>query len=752
MTREYSEGLDAPGRAGELAVAPVEATIDRPRGRTSPAEGVGERSLSGTLAGLLALTSDAVVAFDGAGRVLLANDEARDLLGRGVASLTGVDVRALFPAPINVQADEAFSVASLPFGLDGAATRLVCLGSDGRSHELMVRAERVSAPGDTYLLVATPVAGDEVAAREHERLVEELSRANRRLSGTLEIVLSTIDSSDVGTLFSRVLEEICQTMDASGTLLYLVENGRLNLRGSSESLEGRRLPRHLSFDQALIRDAREEGGSLRLRLMEPTRESLRQGRMSTRVLLNEETHETRSIPARYVLPFSSMIVTPVWFGGYVIAMIVIGWESARQQSRDDVRLLNAVGRYLSTQLAGALSMLRQQRTTELADAGSRLRQAMIDRDYDEVRQLLSEALAAEVVLVRANAHQPQTVVANLPHAGACDLPLTFEQIIDGRGPIVSVGEGMPLGDWLADEGEPCVGAFVEIGLVGEELQALLLLRDGEEDPFDDLELTFLRRFQDDARDALRSDEVRNRDRRIAQALQSGMRNELQKVNGITAKGIYSSATQSAFVGGDFYDLIRLPDQRACVIMGDVSGKGVEAASVSAAVRTALGAYSWEGLPPARMVSLLNEFLLGFSRLETFATVFVGIIDGRAKTLTYCSAGHPPALLARAQSGELLTCDIQSGVVGAFADMVYRNGSVALAEGDVLLLYTDGTTEARSSDGSFFGDDGLRDAVMAELPLGFEGLLDRLLARLDDYTGRRLEDDVAMVGLRFDALG
>ena len=150
-----------------------------------------------------------------------------------------------------------------------------------------------------------------------------------------------------------------------------------------------------------------------------------------------------------------------------------------------------------------------------------------------------------------------------------------------------------------------------------------------------------------------------------------------------------------------------------------------------------------------MVRSLNDFLLGFSRLETFATLFVGVADLAAGTLTYCSAGHPPAVLVRHDSGEIQLLDVQSGVVGAFHDMTYRNGSVHVRQGDVLLLYTDGTTEARDPKGAFFGEGGLRDMVMREVPRGFDGLLDRLLATLDAFTGRNLEDDVAMVALRFD---
>ena len=168
------------------------------------------------------------------------------------------------------------------------------------------------------------------------------------------------------------------------------------------------------------------------------------------------------------------------------------------------------------------------------------------------------------------------------------------------------------------------------------------------------------------------------------------------------------------------------------------------------MRTALGAYAWEGLSPARMVRTLNDFLMGFSRIETFATLFVGLIDLREGTLTYCSAGHPPAVFVH--DGELSMLTVQSGVVGAFADLSYRDGVQHLAKGDLLLLYTDGTTEARSPSGEFFGEEGLTEAVLAEAPCGFNGLLDRLLARLDAFTAQSLEDDVALVALRFDKIG
>ncbi len=738
------------------------------------------------------MTSDAVLIFDGAGRVLLANDEASELLGRGKTDMAGSDVRLYFPPALGVAPDDPFVTSSLPFALDGSSAHVMCAGSDGRLAEIVVRADRVNAPGETYLLVASPANDADAAGREHDRLLDELQRANRRLSGTLDIVLSTIDSEDVGSLFTNVIEEITGTMEATGTLLYLAEGSGFHLHGVSSALKGASLPRYLTFGVGLERST----GALRLRVLEPTSADLRRGRLTSREVIDEDSRVVRRISARKLPPFASFLLTPVRFGGHTVAVIEVGWDRARQTRKDDARLLDAVGRYLSVQIAGALTTLRRQRTTELAEFGTKLRGLLLevasrgaagshgaagpgvyagspqdaaapagtmaqDDPFAEISSLLAQALDCTVVPLRENPYQSETVVAPLPVSGDRALPMSLDKLeATGRGSAIAgsdtavmrFGEGTPLGDWLAGLGEPSQGALVDLGTIEDRRGAILLLRPADTAAFDEIELSFLRRLADDARDIAQRGEARDRDRHIAQALQTGMRNELQEVAGISARGIYSSATQSAFVGGDFYDLIRLPNRRACVIMGDVSGKGVEAASVSAAVKTALGAYSWEGLRPARMVRLLNEFLLGFSRLETFATLFVGIVDLAAARLTYCSAGHPPAILVHAAAGELVTLDVQSGVVGAFSDMEYRNGQVDIAPGDVLLLYTDGTTEARAPEGAFFGEDGLREAVMQELPLGYDHLLDRLLARLDDFTDRHLDDDVAMVSLRFDAVG
>ena len=734
------------------------------RGLSRRVEGIGEGSVVGTLSKLLQLSCEAILVFDGTGRVLLANDEATELFPVPDA-LVGSDIRLLFPSGDADGALGPFSVAALPFPTDGTAARVPCASASGRPVEVRVRCDAVRAPGETYLLLALPVDEGALPGRETERALQDLRRANHRLSGTLNIVLDTIDADDLQGLFGRVLEELTETMEADGTLVYLSEADGFRLRGVSSSLLGERMARFMPFGRSIERVAVRDGRTVRLRVVAPSPDALRQGRLTTREVVSEETREVLRVRSSMLPPFTSFMVVPVWFGGHVIAIIEVGWRRLHPLLKEDARLLDSVAHYLSVQLASAFTALRSQRADQLASLETELREELLDaatqgtdegalKHMESVLREAADELEAALVWVSDGAERGP-VVAVLPLNGPRELSEDLDALAvpherDGVA-VAPVPPESSLSCELRDLGEPCVGALLDFGeLAGVRRRALLLRPDGAE-PLDELETEFLFDLVSDVRDIARGEEAREQDKRISQALQTGMRNELQEVEGITAQAVYSSATATASVGGDFYDLIRLPGRRACVIMGDVSGKGVEAASVSAAVKTALGAYAWEGLTPARMVRSLNEFLLGFSRLETFATLFVGVIDLTDATIRYCSAGHPPALMVSADASEISTLDVQSGVVGAFHDIVYQDGVTRFSPGDVLLLYTDGTTEARDPSGAFFGEEGLHEAVMRESEgeKPFEGFVGRLLATLDAFTGNRLDDDVAMVALRFD---
>ena len=762
-------------------------------------EGVVDGTVAATLSQLLRLTSDAVIVFNMEGMVLLANEEAESLFVKVDGTIAGLDVRFLFTPANQENLQKPFSVESLPFAIDGSTSTVAAPAQDGTSQVLSVRADYVGAPTQAIVLTASKLRDMASPMHDDERMVLDLRRANKRLSGALQIVLDTLDSEDMGQLIERVLEELSETVEADGALIYLAEQDGYHLHGATESLKSaslNRIPRYFAFNSSLERLTFYSEHALRLHTMPLNSGALKQGRVKKRNLVNEETREVITVDASHLPPFTSFLVVPVWFGGHIVALIEVGWERKRALLVEDARLLDSIANYLSVQLVGALSAMRTQRRDTLREAlarvrqgllhsaaegekisGERLQQVMRSVGTDLYAQVFSVdccEVTGNITLHALGAEQAATVVdgaqgtvgqqdgaqAAAGTGGALDggkqiaLPSTVEGLKTGEGEasVKEVELESELSRALAAQGLPCKGAVLFLGKFAGEQHTWLFLREENAEPLSDIELDFLDRVMLLVHSLAVGAEESQQNKHISQALQSGMKNELQQVEGISAEGIYSSATADAFVGGDFYSMIKLPGRRACIIMGDVSGKGIEAASISSAVKTALSAYAWEGRTPARMVATLNEFLLGFSRVETFATLFVGIVDLATSSLTYCSAGHPPAILVSAQSGDAELLDVQSGVVGAFHDMEYKNGTVRLHEGDILLLYTDGTTEARSPEGAFFGETGLRDMIMNEVPQGFDGLLNRFLSTLDRYTGRRLDDDVAMVALRFDELG
>lgn len=753
-------------------------------------EGVVDGTVAATLSQLLRLTSDAVIVFNMEGIVLLANEEAESLFAKVDGTIAGLDVRFLFTPANQENLQKTFSVESLPFAIDGSTSMVAAPAQDGTSQVLSVRADYVGAPTQAIVLTASKLRDMASPMHDDERMVLDLRRANRRLSGALQIVLDTLDSEDMGQLIERVLEELSETVEADGSLIYLAEQDGYHLHGATESLKDvlfSAIPRYFAFNNSLERLTFYSEHALRLHTMPLNSSTLKQGRVKKRNLVNEETREVITVDASHLPPFTSFLVVPVWFGGHIVALIEVGWERKRALLVEDARLLDSIANYLSVQLVGALSAMRTQRRDTLREAlarvrqgllhsaaegekisGERLQQVMRSVGTDLNAQVFSvdccevtgnitlHALGAEqAVAEQQDGAQAAAEVGGVQEGGnQIALPSTVEGLKTGEGEA-SVNEvelDSELSRALAAQGLPCKGAVLFLGKFAGEQHTWLFLREENAEPLSDIELDFLDRVMLLVHSLAVGAEESQQNKHISQALQSGMKNDLQEVEGISAEGIYSSATADAFVGGDFYSMIKLPGRRACIIMGDVSGKGIEAASISSAVKTALSAYAWEGRTPARMVATLNEFLLGFSRVETFATLFVGIVDLATSSLTYCSAGHPPAILVPAQSGDAELLDVQSGVVGAFHDMEYKNGTVRLHEGDILLLYTDGTTEARSPEGAFFGETGLRDMIMNEVPRGFDGLLNRFLSTLDRYTGRRLDDDVAMVALRFDELG
>ncbi|HET6781862.1 MAG TPA: SpoIIE family protein phosphatase [bacterium] len=235
-----------------------------------------------------------------------------------------------------------------------------------------------------------------------------------------------------------------------------------------------------------------------------------------------------------------------------------------------------------------------------------------------------------------------------------------------------------------------------------------------------------------------------RQRGIAETLQrSLLRKDLPEMPGVTAAARYLPAKTEVEVGGDWYDLFALPDSRIAMVMGDVAGSGLEAASVMGQLQHALRAYAQEGHAPASVMERLNMLL----ELKDMATLVFLIFDPATWTVTYANAGHLPPMTI-APDGRVSMLEGGSPPLGGSPLTMYRESSTTLTPGSTILLYTDGLIEVRG-ESIDVGLDRMSN-LLAESGTGdLEALLERILAVM--VGGEGAADDVALLALRAEAL-
>lgn len=167
------------------------------------------------------------------------------------------------------------------------------------------------------------------------------------------------------------------------------------------------------------------------------------------------------------------------------------------------------------------------------------------------------------------------------------------------------------------------------------------------------------------------------------------------------------------VSGDYYDWVRLYEDQIVIVIADVSGKGVPAAILMAFLRASLRAASHIGYATPISMAKVNYLLWESIERNQFVTAFYGILDASNRTLSYSNAGHNPPLLIKA-GGETRFVDHGEQPLGMFRETRYHEYHLILDPGDVLVLYTDGATEAESPAGEEFGRDRLAEAVKQSL--------------------------------------
>lgn len=264
--------------------------------------------------------------------------------------------------------------------------------------------------------------------------------------------------------------------------------------------------------------------------------------------------------------------------------------------------------------------------------------------------------------------------------------------------------------------------------------------------FTQAEVTFARRLSASLSLALANARLYEKEQRIANTLQEMLVVIPARVPGISFSRAYESATlEIGSVGGDFVDIFEVDGSVVGIAVGDVSGKGIDAAVITSFVRNTLRVHAADGLPPSEVCSKTSHVLQRFTPSDIFVTAFFGLLDSATGVLRYVNAGHPAALLF-GDGEHMEELDPSTTVLGAFDDLACVERQAVLGLGQRLMLYTDGITEARSPQGAFLGLEGLQAVVRRHAAEPMPSLAQVILEDVKEFSSHELRDDIAILVL------
>lgn len=209
--------------------------------------------------------------------------------------------------------------------------------------------------------------------------------------------------------------------------------------------------------------------------------------------------------------------------------------------------------------------------------------------------------------------------------------------------------------------------------------------------------------------------------------------------------LYGKMISSFEVGGDYFDYFFVDENRIALAIGDMSGKGIPAAMLMSSLQAVFKSLALkDGLAPADLNAELNGLLVSRDNSEQFASFFYGVIDLRNSRFTFSNAGHCPALLVKDDYVDRLG---QGGMLLGVRDSEYREGSVLIAPGDLLLLYTDGVTEQKDAAGEEYGEERLIRFLLANRLLPIRELHSALYEDVMAFGDGHQQDDITCVFAR-----
>jgi serine phosphatase RsbU (regulator of sigma subunit) len=280
---------------------------------------------------------------------------------------------------------------------------------------------------------------------------------------------------------------------------------------------------------------------------------------------------------------------------------------------------------------------------------------------------------------------------------------------------------------------------------GTTLGALVAVR-GHGNGYDEPDVRLVEEFAGRVAVTLDAARLYEERARTADTLQASLRPpELPALPGLSIAARYRAAHERMDIGGDFYDVHGAPDD-VCVVIGDVCGKGVEAAVLTGQARQTVKTAARFDRSPSVILTALNDVLYA-EGADRFVTVACARLrpDGDGTHVALAVAGHPPPLVVR-RDGTVEEVEVRGTVAGVLPDLTYREVELRLARGDTMLLFTDGVYEARDRDG-FFGMTRLRELLAGYAAAGPETLCEAVEQRVVEHLDGAEHDDIALLAIR-----
>jgi sigma-B regulation protein RsbU (phosphoserine phosphatase) len=235
--------------------------------------------------------------------------------------------------------------------------------------------------------------------------------------------------------------------------------------------------------------------------------------------------------------------------------------------------------------------------------------------------------------------------------------------------------------------------------------------------------------------------------RLAYKIQTGLLpHDPPKVTGYDIAG---KSVPAKLVGGDYYDFIEIGDKLWGICLGDVSGKGMPAALLMANLQATLRSQILQGLSVADCLARANRLIFRSTDPDRFATLFYGVLDSAEHRFRYSNAGHNPPFLLR-PGCEPVLLEVGGTVLGSFEICSYKEASTDLHPGDVILVFSDGISEAANESGEQFGENRIAEIIAGNQADSSEGLVHKLIeAALDHSQARTPLDDMTVVVIKRD---